>query len=182
MSQVDQTSLSKTISYALRHAPHEFGLELDEQWWTSIEQLIEALSMKSLEYTEVDQALIEEILQNMEKKRWEIKGERIRAMYGHSVPEKIKYTPTIPPLHLYHGTSEESYELIKQGGLKSMSRQYVHLTTDPDLAIIVARRHTKNPVLLTIKAQDANLGGIEFYSPSEGIWLAEAVPAEFINC
>ena len=35
--------LSKEISYALRHAPWEFELELDEEGFVPIEQLLHAL-------------------------------------------------------------------------------------------------------------------------------------------
>ena len=35
--------LSKEISYALRHAPWEYELEMDEMGWVPIEQLLDAL-------------------------------------------------------------------------------------------------------------------------------------------
>jgi putative RNA 2'-phosphotransferase len=180
MSQINQTNLSKTISYALRHNPSEFGLQLDGQGWTDIDELIEGLILNVPEYADVELGLIEQILDSMEKKRWEIEGNRIRAMYGHSIPEKITYQSKTPPQLLYHGTSSENIELIKKEGLKPMSRQYVHLTTDPNLALLVAKRHTKQPVLLTIKALEAALETIEFYSPSETIWLSPRIPAQFL--
>lgn len=37
------TELSKEISYALRHAPWEFELELDAEGWVPVEQLIDSL-------------------------------------------------------------------------------------------------------------------------------------------
>lgn len=36
----DYTSLSKEISYALRHSPQEYGLTLDEQGCVPVEDLI----------------------------------------------------------------------------------------------------------------------------------------------
>ena len=35
------TELSKEISYVLRHAPWEYELEMDEEGWVLIEQLLE---------------------------------------------------------------------------------------------------------------------------------------------
>ncbi len=32
--------LSKEVSYALRHAPWEYELEMDEEGWVNIEQLL----------------------------------------------------------------------------------------------------------------------------------------------
>lgn len=36
------TELSREISYVLRHAPWEYELEMDEEGWISIEQLLDA--------------------------------------------------------------------------------------------------------------------------------------------
>jgi len=36
----DLMQLSKEISYALRHAPWEYELELDDNGWVSVEQLL----------------------------------------------------------------------------------------------------------------------------------------------
>lgn len=40
---MDYKELSKEVSYALRHAPWEYGLEMDEKGWVPIEQLLDAL-------------------------------------------------------------------------------------------------------------------------------------------
>ncbi|GED31946.1 RNA 2'-phosphotransferase [Brevibacillus centrosporus] len=40
---MDYQRLSKEMSYALRHAPHEYELEVDEYGWVEIEQLISSL-------------------------------------------------------------------------------------------------------------------------------------------
>ena len=39
-----QTKISKTISYALRHRPDEFGLKLDVEGWVPINDLTKAAS------------------------------------------------------------------------------------------------------------------------------------------
>lgn len=36
--------LSKEISYALRHAPWEYELEMEEEGWVLVEQLVRALN------------------------------------------------------------------------------------------------------------------------------------------
>lgn len=44
MSHINYLELSKEISYALRHAPWKYELELDEHGWVSAEQLLTALN------------------------------------------------------------------------------------------------------------------------------------------
>ena len=41
---MDYTKLSKEISYALRHAPWEYELELDVEGFVPVEQLINAIN------------------------------------------------------------------------------------------------------------------------------------------
>lgn len=47
MSFINYLQLSKEISYALRHAPWEYELELDENGWVRVEQLLTALKENS---------------------------------------------------------------------------------------------------------------------------------------
>ena len=179
---MDYTKLSKEISYALRHAPWEYELELDEEGFVPVEQLIHALN-ESGEYKEtITKDDILNIIETSEKKRHELKGSRIRALYGHTVPSHIRKETVVPPDILYHGTSHKAYEIIMDSGLKPMSRQYVHLSTDTDTAVRVGKRRDKKPVILTVDAKRAYADGVVFYSSGyEKVILADFVPAEYLS-
>ena len=43
MKEEDRLQLSKEISYALRHVPWEYGLEVDEEGWVEVGQLLSSL-------------------------------------------------------------------------------------------------------------------------------------------
>jgi len=62
-----------------------------------------------------------------------------------------------------------------------MGRQYVHLSIDVESAYTVGRRRTKNPTILKVFAQESYKAGIKFYEENDGIWLSDAIPAEFIE-
>ena len=175
-----QTKISKTISYALRHRPDEFGLKLDAEGWVSIEDLTKSAS-SNLGFA-IGRKDIEEIIALSEKKRFEISGDRIRATYGHSFDSKIEFKPVEPPEYLMHGTSERAWEAIKQEGLKPMNRQYVHLSSDVDTAEKVALRHDKKVVIiLTVNAGQMYKDGFKFFhSANDGTWMCEAVPTKYI--
>jgi RNA 2'-phosphotransferase, Tpt1 / KptA family len=96
--------LSKALSHALRHAPWEYELELDESGWAPIEQVMEALR-RMAPFEHVTRADIESMLAVANKQRHEIQGDRIRARYGHSIAVKFEYARAAPPAMLYHGTS-----------------------------------------------------------------------------
>jgi len=178
---MDYTRLSKTVACALRHAPEQFGLELDEEGWTPVQDLLHALRKHRPEWKNLTEADLVTMMERSTKRRYEMRDGKIRAYYGHSVRERIQKIPAEPPETLYHGTTAEAAARILREGLRSMNRQYVHLSTDPDTAWQVGRRRTAEPVLLKIRAAEAFRAGIRFYPGNEDVWLADAIPPEFIK-
>lgn len=181
MSISKEIRLSKAMSYALRHRPEEFGLTLDKDGWTSVEDLIKGIIENNTKFGGIGVDDIIYVVESDDKKRYEINGEKIRAVYGHSIKDKIEKIKCIPPEILYHGTTEKAYDKIKTEGLKPMQRQYVHYSKDILTAINVANRRTNEPVLLEIEARKASEEGINFYEESTGIYLGDRLPTKYIR-
>ena len=174
------TALSKVMSYILRHRPDEFGLVLEEDGFISIKELQQAVAEEA-GWSHVRRSHIMEVVLTSDRERFEVEDERIRAMYGHSLPHRIHYEPASPPKILYHGTRRRAYPHILQQGLNPMGRQYVHLATSPELAVRIGRRRDPQPVLLEIQAQRASEDGIIFYLANPLIYLTEHIPPSYIN-
>lgn len=176
----EYNKLSKEISYALRHAPWEYELELDDHGWVLIDQLLNSLNQNS-DYEKINTNDLIKMIDKSDKKRHEIKNNSIRAMYGHSLPMKIVKEVSRPPKILYHGTSHESLKTIKLNGLLPMLRQYVHLSEDIRTATLVGKRKDEIPILLTINTELAEEDGVVFYLGNEKVWLSNAIPPKFIS-
>lgn len=127
------TELSKEISYALRHAPWEYELEMDEEGWVPVEQLLDALH-KEEKWRNISENDLVIMIQKSEKKRHEIFSGKIKAHYGHSIPMKIAKEEKVPPEVLYHGTARRFLNSIREKGLLPKGRQYVHLSQDVETA------------------------------------------------
>lgn len=176
---------SKEISYALRHRPEKYGLELDSFGYVWLSDLISAINKKhnSSSY-EPDSYLskddIYEIIKQSDKKRFEIWGDcKIRAMYGHSCKE-IVHDSGIPPNVLYHGTTRDAFDKhIIDEGLKPMNRQYVHLSESIDTAIKVAKRRSKDIVVITIDSAKMVKNGVVFYVGNDKVWLCDSVKPKY---
>ena len=181
MSKIKLTELSRVMSHALRHEPWLYELELDTEGWVPIKLLMSSIRYCNSEWSELNQIHIEQVVNQADKKRHEIKGDKIRAIYGHTVPNLLKKTPAPPPAILYHGTAPETVEEIKASGLKPMSRNYVHLGLTEDIANQVGMRKSKHPVILAVDAKSASENGIQFYEGNEQVWLSDDIPAEFIR-
>lgn len=178
---MDFTKLSKEVSYALRHAPEEYGLALDGDGFVPIKELLDALNAKGEYERAITASDLQEIIATSSKKRHEIAGDKIRALYGHSTSVVIKKEITKPPAVLYHGTTHEAAKSILKDGLKPMGRQRVHLSADMDTALSVGTRRDKNPVLFEIDAVLAFDNGVAFYRGNDKVWLADSIPPSYIR-
>lgn len=174
--------ISKAISHALRHEPWTYGLELDEEGWARLADLASALRQLGDEWTELDESALVRAVESSPKRRHTVAEDRIRALYGHSIPEKITFASAKPPPRLFHGTSPATVSLIRSAGaLRAMSRQYVHLTTERELAVQVGKRKAPVPRIVQVDALAAHRAEVPFYPRSEVVWLAEEVPLAFIH-
>lgn len=173
--------LSKTVSHALRHEPWLYELELDNEGWVSIENLLSALRVEKVEWANLCKGDLVKMVQASDKKRHEIKGGFIRALYGHSLSGKFLKDRVAPSEQLYHGTSETVAKKILKEGLLPMGRQYVHLSINIDIAVQVGKRKDSNPVILKIAAKKAFNSGISFYIGNDAVWLADEIPPKFIE-
>lgn len=179
---LSDADLSRAVSHALRHEPWLYELELDGEGWVPVDQLLTSLREKGGGGWEVlDRAALERMIETAEKRRHELDGDRIRALYGHSVPGRIRRHPATPPARLFHGTAPSAWMAIQSDGLQPMRRQFVHLSADLDTAVMVGRRKSASPILLLIDAAGADSAGTRFYEGNKLVWLADSVPTRFIR-
>jgi putative RNA 2'-phosphotransferase len=61
-----------------------------------------------------------------------------------------------------------------------MSRHHVHLSADVGTARRVGARHGR-PVVFEVDAVAMRTAGHTFYCSSNGVWLVDAVPPEFLR-
>jgi putative RNA 2'-phosphotransferase len=178
---IPHVALSKTMAHALRHRPWLYELELDDQGWVCLAELLEALREHDEQWADIDDEDIKETVRRSSKQRFEISGDRIRARYGHSLPGRLSRVPARPPEHLFHGTSPRAVGAILREGLRPMRRQYVHLSTDVRTAEQVGGRKAAAPVLLRVDAARAAGAGVAFYRGNDLVWLADVVPGRFLE-
>lgn len=177
----DLTRLSKWLALVLRHKPEEAGIRLDRRGWASVEELCDPAKG----YITVEE--LKEIVRTDDKGRYELstgpEGKAIvRAVQGHSKKDvEIEMEEATPPDFLYHGTKMDYLSPIRKSGLKSMSRQHVHLSPDVDTAQSVANRRKGESVILTIDTRSMHEDGIKFYRSKNGVWLTESVHPKYIK-
>lgn len=177
---MDLKRLSKTLAHALRHEPWLYELEPDPRGWVPLATLLQALRERKPRYRGVTEYHVRAMMARADKRRFELRNGYIRALYGHSIPGRLRMEPAQPPPTLYHGTAPRTADQVLAEGLQPMGRQYVHLSTDRATAIEVGRRKSPRPVVLQVDAGAAQAAGITFYRGNDRVWLADRVPATYL--
>lgn len=92
---------SKFLSLVLRHQPETIGVQLDQNGWTDVNNLIEKVNNYGVR---LDRETLSHIVATNSKKRFAFNDtlDRIRASQGHSVEIELGYTNQKPPEILYH--------------------------------------------------------------------------------
>jgi putative RNA 2'-phosphotransferase len=174
MDDRTRVSLSKKMTFLLRHKE---GFT-DSEGWARIEDLVRELRKF---YPWVTKEHVLYVASRDEKGRYEVKGDLIRARYGHTV----KYVrPTLEEVEeevLFHGTSCEAARKILKEGIKPMRRNFVHLTTSLEEALENARRKGKCTKILVVDGKCLKEKGIKLYKGGKHVRVCEYVPPECVR-
>ena len=163
------------MSYLLRHNPGT--LKMDNYGFVDLEEFLKKLK----ERFQIDEKLLFEIVEKSERKRFEIIGNRIRALYGHSIPVKLELDEDKVTEVFYHRTTPDAASKILKIGLKPMKRRWVHFSPTIEIAREVGLRRTRNPVILEINAEAARKNGVKFYKATDKVYLCNKVETRYIK-
>ena len=181
----DLISVSKTMSYILRHGAIKEGIKMDESGWVLFSELRKCKGMRG-----VPESVIYEVVRTNEKKRFalcERDGVKyIRANQGHSasfaevIDETKLLTLIKEPIRCLHGTDPDSWEKIKLSGLKPMGRTHIHMAKDFYGKVISGARKSAS-VFIEIDMELAMKDGIEFFMSSNEVILCsqDIIPKYF---
>ncbi len=171
--------IGKFLSLVLRHDPGRIGIELDENGWANVKELIEKCKKHRYHFSMED---LIEIVETNDKQRYSFneKCSKIRANQGHSIDIDLALTPVEPPEYLYHGTATRFLSSIMEEGIIRGRRQHVHLSKDRETAIKVGSRHGK-PTILTIMSGKMYRDVVLFYQSDNEVWLTDYVDVRYIS-
>jgi len=170
-----KVKVSRYVSYLLRHDPE--NLKMDRHGFVFVDELLEKLN----ERFEIEKELIFEIVERSDRKRFEIVGNKIRALYGHTIPVELELEEDTTVKVLYHGTTPEAVSKILKAGLKPMKRRWVHLSPTMEIAEEVGLRRTRNPVILEIDVEAARKNGLGFYKVTDKVYICSEILPTYIK-
>lgn len=169
--------ITRSLAYMLRHQPEAFDLELDAHGFSDLDDVVHALNERLGEPIEEED--VREAVQSGDRPRYQIEGDRIRALYGHSIP--VEPGPSSkPPEFLYVAIPASELERARRFGLRGGRRRFLHLAITKEDAAESGRRASRSYAILLIHALDAWEEGVSFFD-RVALWLAEEVPTHLIE-
>lgn len=126
--------------------------------------------------------MVEYIVENNDKKRIEMRGDRIRCSQGHSsgqLKDEAVYVEITEPLSgCIHVTDMKSLKLIEKTGLNRMGRHKIHFAQESHLL-----RKGKS-VYIEVDMAKAMQAGIKFHRSTNNVILSEGlngiIPFEYL--
>lgn len=115
----DLVRLSKFLAVLLRHQADQYGLTLDEEGFADSDAVWTQITKRFGDQFTYGDLLKVVAGDRTGKKRYEIQGRKIRALFGHSQVSRVSYPSAIPPEQLYHGTTRTALDMIRREGLKA---------------------------------------------------------------
>lgn len=179
-------SISKALSYFLRHGAQKNNLQIDERGFIKVDDLLAHQNLKSKKTTLQD---ILRVVETNEKKRFALE-DRDGVLYICATQGHLMQTVTdgnLRPLHeaslpkqIIHGTRKRALEQIRNsGGLSRMGRNHIHCTSDHNL---VSGFRASSDVLIFIDGPQCLRDGIKFYQSSNGVILSPGNEQGVIEC
>lgn len=169
--------ITRSLAFMLRHQPEQFDLELDAYGWADTGEVVRALNERLGEPVHVED--LEDAVESGDRQRYEIENDRIRALYGHSIPVEPG-DPSKPPETLYVAIPERDLDRAQRFGLRGGRRRFLHLALTEEDAREAGRRGARDYCVLAVSAIEAWEEGVNFYD-RRSLWLAEEVPTHLIE-
>ena len=171
-------ALARMLAYMLGHRPDEFGLVLDADGSIPLKQFQQAL-IHEPGWGFVRRHHLDQVVSMMEPPAFAVVEERIRCLKPGPLPARRPGEK--PPPLLYLSLPPRAHERVWLEGLKAIAGQELVLARTKETALKLGKRRAPSPVLITIQAQAAAKSGLTFSGYGEELYLAPALPREFLQ-
>jgi putative RNA 2'-phosphotransferase len=169
--------ISKKLSWLLRHGAPSVGVAMDAAGWVAVDDVLRTLKLS--------RSTLEQVVEENNKSRLELDGDRVRASQGHSregMPVTVEaleasWTLLAGVERVWHGTSVDALAGIASEGIHPARRTHVHLAEA--LESRVGKRANVD-VMLAVSTEKLRLAGIGLFRSANGVVLARRVPPDCI--
>jgi putative RNA 2'-phosphotransferase len=181
MNDRELDHLGRVMTGVLRHFPEKYGLTVDDKGWIVLPTLVQAIVGHHRGYHWLRVHHLVAIAESDPKGRYEVKEDRVRATYGHTVEVNLDLPTENVPDELYFPVTPEELSIVLEVGLKPTDRRKVHLSKTAEDARAAGMVRTPEPVILAVDTAAARGEGIIIMRAGKTVYLVDQVPAKFLQ-
>jgi 2'-phosphotransferase len=178
---MEDTDLSRTLAYLLRHGARREGFVLLEGGFIAVDDILNHKKFQNL----CDERDIRRIVACDSKRRYSLTQRNgklmIRATQGHSIEIEddgsLLTLIETPPKRVIHGTTAVKWALIKTQGLSRMNRNHIHFCESMES---ISGFRKSSTVGIVIDVALAMKDGIQFYRSKNDVILSSGDSNGFI--
>jgi len=181
MNDRELDHLGRILTGILRHFPDRYGLTMEPHGWVSLPAIVRAISQRHPAYHWLRVQHLVAIAETDAKGRYEVRDDRVRATYGHTVEVELDLPTENIPDHLYFHVTPEEATIVLEVGLKPSDRKRVHLSKTAEDARAAGAVRTPEPVILEVDIRKAQAGGLIVMRAGKTVFLVDQVPADYLT-
>jgi putative RNA 2'-phosphotransferase len=173
--------LGRVLTGILRHFPDRYGLSTDAHGWIELGAIARAISQRHPVYRWLRPQHLVAIAETDAKGRYEVREDRIRATYGHTLEIELDLPTEDIPAQLYYPVTAEEAAIVLEVGLRPSDRKKVHLSKTAQDATAAGKVRTPEPIVLEVDARRAQAEGIVIMRAGKTVYLVDRIPAELLR-
>ena len=181
MNDRELDHLGRVMTGILRHFPDRYQLTIDPHGWVDLPEMVRAIGRKHPAYHWLRPQHLVAIAETDGKGRYEVRDDRIRATYGHTLEIDLDLPTEDIPEHLYYPVTVDEAAIVLEVGLRPSDRRKVHLSKTALDAVAAGKVRTPEPIVLEVDARRAQEEGIVIMRAGKTVYLVDRIPAELLR-
>jgi putative RNA 2'-phosphotransferase len=178
MSDFEVEKLGRMMAAILRHG--KFSLEMTPQGFVKIQDIVDTMKAHNSRVKWLRPFHIDALALTDPKGRYQIKGQSVRATYGHTIKLDLNLPTSNIPRYLYYPASEEEADIILEEGLEPTDRAMVHLSATFEDALHAGEVRIDDPIILGVDTDKCAEAGFPIGKAAKTVYLCDRVPADCI--
>ncbi len=178
----ERNSLARRLALVLRHAPEKFDLEMDINGWVDVKDIVRQFKKQGGKRNHwLRPHHLSAIVETDPKGRYDIRGNTIRATYGHTVEIEIDLPTDNIPDALYYPCDPVETENLLEVGISPSGRSHVHLSASIKTAAEAGHVHFALPTILEIDTAQMIAAGETIWHAGITVYLTDNTPAKYLS-
>lgn len=179
MNDYEVEKLGRMMAAILRHG--KFSPDMSEQGFVAIQDVVDLIKAHNPRTKWLRPYHIDALALTDPKGRYQIRGNYVRATYGHTVELDLNLPTDGVPETLYYPARLEDVEDILADGLFPTDRAMVHLSATYDDAMGAGQARSDSPVILAVDSARCSAEGFPVGRASKTVFLCRQVPSDCIS-